>query len=323
MLILVFANTICLSYLQKAREKSRFVERYIQDAIITTAIGAIAGTFLKVNGMDGILITIKNGYASLFMIVLLPPIIFESALNMHKRSFFKNIGSILTYALIGTFLATFLTAILLYFLSLNSFVFPFTFAECAAFGAIVSATDPVTVLAIFKKMNANKNIYSLIFGESILNDAVAIVLYKTIHEMSEANYEGTWLSPIINFNFIFWGSCLLGAGVGLLCAIIIRRYVTYERANSNNGNNRENGNSQQQQGENSEVTMMILIPWVSYLVGEGTGLSGIVVIMFCGITITKYALPNLTKISKRVCVKGGGGFIMPTIAKETHILYFN
>lgn len=50
--------------------------------------------------------------------------------------------------------------------------------ECFAFGAVVSATDPVSVLAIFKEMNANKVLYSLIFGESILNDALAITLYR-------------------------------------------------------------------------------------------------------------------------------------------------
>ena len=45
---------------------------------------------------------------------------------------------------------------------------------------------------------------------------------------------------------------------------------------------------------------MILVPWVSYLVGEGFGLSGIICIMFCGISMAKYALPNLSEPGKKV-----------------------
>ena len=46
--------------------------------------------------------------------------------------------------------------------------------------------------------------------------------------------------------------------------------------------------------------MMILVPWVSYLVGEGFGLSGIICIMFCGISMAKYSLPNLSEPGKKV-----------------------
>lgn len=52
----------------------------------------------------------------------------------------------------------------------------FTFNHCLYFGAIISATDPVTVLAIFHDLHVDVNLYALVFGESILNDAVAIGL---------------------------------------------------------------------------------------------------------------------------------------------------
>ena len=62
----------------------------------------------------------------------------------------------------------------------------FSIRESLAFGSLISATDPVAVLAIFKEMNADKTLYSLIFGESIFNDAVAIVMYKTVSESAES-----------------------------------------------------------------------------------------------------------------------------------------
>ncbi len=52
----------------------------------------------------------------------------------------------------------------------------FSFTDCLFFGALVSATDPVTVLAIFNDQRVDVNLYALVFGESVLNDAVSIVL---------------------------------------------------------------------------------------------------------------------------------------------------
>jgi len=55
-----------------------------------------------------------------------------------------------------------------------------TLSESFAFGTLISATDPVSVLAIMKDLNADKKLYTLIFGESIFNDAVTIALYRAV-----------------------------------------------------------------------------------------------------------------------------------------------
>jgi NhaP-type Na+/H+ or K+/H+ antiporter len=54
-----------------------------------------------------------------------------------------------------------------------------------AFGSLISATDPVAVLAIFKEMDADENLYSIVFGESIFNDAIGIVMYQTVIGMGK------------------------------------------------------------------------------------------------------------------------------------------
>jgi NhaP-type Na+/H+ or K+/H+ antiporter len=53
-----------------------------------------------------------------------------------------------------------------------------TLLECLIFGTTLSATDPVTILAIFKQYKVDPKLYSVIFGESLLNDAVSIVMYE-------------------------------------------------------------------------------------------------------------------------------------------------
>ena len=61
-----------------------------------------------------------------------------------------------------------------------------TFIDTLRFGALISATDPVTILAIFSDLNVDVNLYALVFGESVLNDAVAIVITRTIELYEEA-----------------------------------------------------------------------------------------------------------------------------------------
>jgi len=85
------------------------------------------------------------------------------------------------YAFLGTFIAIISSTVMFFYvskLSIGEYKVPlFSFRESFAFSSLISATDPVSVLAIFKEMNADINLYSFIFGESIFNDAIAIVMY--------------------------------------------------------------------------------------------------------------------------------------------------
>jgi NhaP-type Na+/H+ or K+/H+ antiporter len=117
-------------------------------------------------------------FGSIFIILLLPPIIFEAGYNMNKVSFFKNGGTVLMYSFLGTFIAIFSSSLMFWLVGQISFLSPvFTWKEAFVFGSLISATDPVSVLAIFKEMNADDDLYAIVFGESIFNDAVAIVMY--------------------------------------------------------------------------------------------------------------------------------------------------
>ena len=59
-------------------------------------------------------------------------------------------------------------------------IFPYLIIICVifsfAFGSLISATDPVSTLALFSAMNADQDLYAIVFGESVLNDAVSIIL---------------------------------------------------------------------------------------------------------------------------------------------------
>lgn len=86
----------------------------------------------------------------------------------------------MVYSFLGTFIAIFTSSTLFYFVGQTDLSPEFTWQEAFAFGSLISATDPVSVLAIFKELDADPNIYMIVFGESIFNDAISIVMYKTV-----------------------------------------------------------------------------------------------------------------------------------------------
>ncbi len=115
---------------------------------------------------------------------------FEAALNIDKRSFSVMTIPIVVFAIWGTFMSTILTAAIVYYGSAytawsNDRI---PFVESLAFGSLISSIDPIAVLSVLSNMGMSDKdqIYVLIFGESLLNDGVAIVLFQTlVHFMDE------------------------------------------------------------------------------------------------------------------------------------------
>ena len=102
--------------------------------------------------------------------------------------------------------------------------------ESWLFGSLISATDPVAVLAIFKQMDADENLYSIVFGESIFNDAISIVMYNTVDKLGQ-DPSKTATEEILNavgiFFIIFIGSVVVGMMTALICSFILKRQSAY------------------------------------------------------------------------------------------------
>ena len=108
MLFLLMISTTLGHFLKRSGH------RYLQEAGLTVIIGMICGMLLKLFGLPIYLKQISTHFETLFLILLLPPIIFESGYNMEKRVFFRNIGTVLMYSFLGTFIAIFATSLMLY-----------------------------------------------------------------------------------------------------------------------------------------------------------------------------------------------------------------
>nr|WFD52750.1 NHX4 [Nitraria sibirica] len=204
--------------------------------------------------------------------------------SLSPKPFFSNFGAIVTFALLGTFIASVVTGLLVYLGGMMYLMYRLPFLECLMFGALISATDPVTVLSIFQELGTDMNLYALVFGESVLNDAMAISLYRTMSLVrSHASSGENFFMIIVRFLETFVGSMSAGVGVGFISALI--SFSVYSCFL-----------------QNLECCLFVLFPYFSYMLAEGLGLSGIVSILFTGIVMKRYTFSNLSENSQRfVC----------------------
>lgn len=276
MMLLLFVTILGVSLLKK------YKFNLIGEALFATIIGLIAGYILSLINSKKEINNITNAYVKFFMIILLPPIIFESGYNLKSYYFFKNFGTILIFAVFGTLLSVISIALLVFFLSYMNLISHSTFQESFAFGSLISATDAVAVISAFKEINIDQSFFQILFGESCLNDAVSIVLYETtVNVYSSSGYStDTIILSILNFIKILFGSIFIGYIIGFLTAYALKLM-----------------SSKTKNMEKTELFVMVVMPFVSYLISEMAGLSGIVSILFNGISHSLYTRPFLSKFS--------------------------
>lgn len=122
----------------------------------------------------------------LIFLCFLPALIFESSFNSDWYVFKRQFCQILVLAGVLLVYCAFATAAsMFYILGYNSETNNMSFMGCLLFGAIISATDPVAVVALLKELGINKRISTLIEGESLLNDGTAVVLFIVIRLLEE------------------------------------------------------------------------------------------------------------------------------------------
>lgn len=117
--------------------------------------------------------------SDVFFLYLLPPIVLDAGYFMPARLFFENFGTIFFYAVVGTLWNSFGIGISLFAIcQIEVFgLSDISLLQSLLFGSLISAVDPVAVLAVFENIHVNEQLYILVFGESLLNDAVTVVSY--------------------------------------------------------------------------------------------------------------------------------------------------
>src|SRR5215472_9894263 len=196
--------------------------------------------------------------ASVFLIIFLPLLLFHAALTIDVREFVDDAAPILTLAV----LAVFVSAIGIGFtLSVGGGV-PLTVALLV--GAIVATTDPAAVVGIFRDLGVPVRLVRLVEGESLLNDAAAIVLFTTLFKIISDDVHPSLSASALHFVESFGGGLLLGFVGGRLFGALVPLLGDAELA---------------------EVTLALALPYIVYLTGEEVfGISGVVAVVSAGLT---------------------------------------
>lgn len=122
--------------------------------------------------------TMADANPHLIMQVFLPVLIFESAFKLEAHAVFKAFWQILLLAVVGLLITTVLIAVCMYaIVNKGQSISVWTFPVCLIFGSILSATDPVAVVALLREMGAPKQVVVLTEGEALFNDGAAIIAY--------------------------------------------------------------------------------------------------------------------------------------------------
>ncbi|XP_028409915.1 sodium/hydrogen exchanger 8-like [Dendronephthya gigantea] len=254
--------------------KRRF--HYLPESVAVVFLGALVGLITKAltHFNVGNWRQEEELDPTVFFLILLPPIIFESGYSLHKGNFFANIGTIVLFAVFGTAISATVVGGGVYVLGQAGLIFKLSVVESFAFGSMISAVDPVATLAIFHALDVDPTLNMLVFGESVLNDAVSIVMTNTV--IGEEGKETTsFLSAVGHFFSMFIGSACIGIAFALLSALLLK-HINLRRIPS------------------LELALILIFSYAPYGLAEGLKLSGIMAILFCGIVMSHYTHFNLS-----------------------------
>ena len=261
---------------------------YIPEAGATLILGIFVGLVMWAANATQRLTQNVDFNEEIFFFLLLPPIIFESGFSLETKSFFRNFDGICALAFGGTLISTIVIAVFVWLCGEIGLVTTLPITHCLVFGALVSATDPVTVLAVFQELGVNPDLFALVFGESVLNDAVAIVLYRTLLDFADKGASAASVVGIVEsagfFLFVFLGSMATGTAFAVLAAAFFRGVK---------------GSAVLEHQAHVETSLVMIAPYCAYAAAEFLQLSGIVAILFCGIAMAHYARPNLSAAARR------------------------
>ncbi|CAD5120276.1 DgyrCDS8845 [Dimorphilus gyrociliatus] len=249
----------------------------LPESCILILLGLVAGVVIHHTDNSGTF----HLSPRLFMLFLLPPIVLDSAYSLNDKVFYQNLGTILLYAVVGTLLNWIFIGPTLYGLSQIKAMgdISLSLLECLLFSSFIVAVDPVAVLAIFQEIGVNKCLYFLVFGESLLNDAVTIVLSNTMSTfLSVGDVSANQIGlGIASFFTVSLGGLSIGIIFGVITSIITKHTLHVRVV---------------------EPLCMFGFAYLAYLVAEMVHWSGIISCIGCGLVQNSYAMFNISRKSR-------------------------
>ena len=224
----------------------------------------------------GLLITFQSPIkieltSPLILVLFLPPLVFEAGFHINFTQLGRSAGSILTLAVPGVILTTLIVAVLV------SRLAPLSWPAALVFGALIAATDPVAVVALFRTLGVPKRLTVLVESESLLNDGTAIVVLNLVLAMALTG-QFNLLQGAADFVRVAVGGTVVGLLLGWIVAQIIARVDNYL----------------------IETALTIVLAYGAYLVAERLQVSGVLAVVAAGLISGNVGLRGMSPTTRIV-----------------------
>lgn len=210
----------------------------------------------------------------LVLLIFLPALLFEASWNLDIKALRRNWRSIGILATLGVVVCMLGVAAILHFTG------GVEIHTALLFGAMVSATDPVSVIALFRQMGIDKRLTMILEGESLLNDGTAVVLFKLVLALV---ISGNQLSPpqmVYDFVLVVFGGAALGAALGYIASRVTTAFDDHLL----------------------EITLTMITAYGSYLAAEHLHVSPVIAVVAAGVVVGNYGSHTGMSPSTRLAV---------------------
>lgn len=194
-------------------------------------------------------------------LIFLPPLLYDAAFNISYEEFRVNMNTISTLAITLVFITTVGIAVVAHYL-IPDMGWPISFV----LGAILSATDAVAAMSITKGLGLSHKTNTILEGESLINDASALVSYRFAVAAVTGSAFVFWRAGV-QFAVLMGGGFLVGFFIGKILAFIIKRTHKNRLVT---------------------ISFMLLAPFVAYLVAEDLHVSGVIAVVILGLGIARF-----------------------------------
>ncbi|WP_346618371.1 sodium:proton antiporter [Blastococcus montanus] len=176
--------------------------------VVVGFLAAAVGLTPEMGRLEG------EAFEEVVVFLFLPVLVFAAALGIDLRAFVRNLGAIVALATVAFLVSAVVVGLTLHW------VLGTALAVAFLFGALISATDPVAVVAVFREVGVPRRLLTLVEGESLLNDGVAIVLFAILVEAATGGSVSV-AAGVVGFVTVFGGGAVIGIVLGLAASAVL------------------------------------------------------------------------------------------------------